>query len=218
MKKINLGILGLLLGLVVFNPSLRAEDDWQYWNLVQIKSELSEKWTWRVFSEQWLNEDFSNFYLTNVDTGLTWKPGKYYSLGGFYRYQSVTPENADSTAEHRYYPEVTFFLPTEHLKFSDRSRFEYHDTNRRDFWQFRNRFQISYPTKIKKLPITPYVDEELFYSTATGSINENRVSAGVTFKLGSRVDLSLYYLVRHTRKRADWQSAQVLGTTWTLKI
>lgn len=219
MKKKNLKFVSLLLCFLIASPLVWAEDDWQYWNMFQIKSDLSEKWSWRIFTEEWLNEDFSNLYLTNVDTGLTWKPSRYFSLGGFYRYQYVSPKNGDSTSENRYYPELTFFLPTKHFKFSDRTRFQYHDTNRRThFWSFRNKFQISYPTKIKELPVTPYVYNELFYHTGTGSINENRAGVGVSFKLSSRIDLALYYQVRNTRKRADWQSAEILGTMWTLKI
>lgn len=199
-------------------PVCRADDDWQYWNLFQIKAKVTDEISWRVFSEQWLVDDFSHFYLTNVDTGLTWKSNKYWSLGAFYRHQYVAPVNASSISENRYYPEITFYAPFEHIKFSDRTRFEYHDTRKKDFWIFRNRLTATVPFKIKDLPVDPYIYNELFYHTQIGGIQENRAGVGLSFGLGKHVNLNIFYQVRHTRKRADWQSAQVLGTMWTLSL
>lgn len=218
MRKFILLMLGVVCFLLSTASNVRAEDDWQYWNMVYAKGQVSEEVSWRIFTEQWFSDDVTNFYLANVDTGLTWKPSKYFSLGGFYRYQTVMPKGADTTAEHRYYPEITFYAPLKFVKISDRTRFEYHDTNRQDYWWFRNKLKVSVPTKIGDFPITPFVYDELFYQTRIGGINENRAGVGVSFKLHERLSLALYYQVRHTRKRADWKSSQVLGTIWTIQV
>lgn len=211
-------ILILCLGLFFFQPCAMAEDDWQYWNLIQLKGKVAEEWSWRIFTEQWLSEDFSHFFLTNVDTGLTWQPQPLWSLGAFYRYQYVDPAEGDSVAEHRYYPEITFYAPLDRVKISNRVRFEYHETNKTDFWWLRDRLYLSVPVDVKGRQFSPFVTEELFYHTGTGSINESRLGGGVSFKVAKRVELSLYYQVRHFRKRSDWTSAQVLGTTWTISV
>ena len=84
-----------------------------------------------------------------------------------------------------------------------------------DAWRFRGKVSLTAPAIWTPLEITPYVSEEAFIDDLAGSINQNRLTAGLflnrlTLPARLKADISVMWVA--TDAGADWQETFVIGT------
>ncbi len=190
----------------------RADDDWQYWNEVTLKAKVADQWAASVKGEQWLREDMSELYLSNVSAGFLWMPSKYLEMGPYYRYEYTKTARGKHTQENRYYPELTLKLPYKRLVLSNRSRLEYRDRSTGTSWRYRDQFKLAasfYPGKHK---VTPYLADEIFADTLTNRLSQNRLTAGFSTPVMKHVEIRFYYILKSDRLTTEWSQSHILGT------
>lgn len=208
----------LLCGLLLAAKSAFASDDWQYWHDTEIKAELTEKYSLRLDAQQRLRDDFSDLYFYNFAGGFLWEASRFFEIGPFFRYDHEKDADGDHVNENRWLIEATLKHALGKLKLSDRSRIEYRNRNTTDAWRYRNRLKVSYPLPFKKIKITPFAADEIFWDITNHTLNQNRFSTGLETGLNRHVTLKTYYLLRSVRRGADWDEEHILGTGLSLKM
>lgn len=210
------GVLAAGLLLVLSSPAAQAKhagDDWQYWNEFDVQKKLSEEWTIRGHSEQWLRDNITDLYYYNFEGGALYSPSRFIDFGPFYRYEQQKSDKGRIVSNNQYYLEITPKYTIRKFQLSNRGRIEYNDRNvGSDYWRYRNRVKIAYPLKFAKVAVSPYVSDEFFWDITNHSVNQNRFGGGLAWKLSKHVTFTTYYLWRTRLAGAIWKSEQVIGT------
>jgi hypothetical protein len=210
--------LFLLMVQCVFAVPALARDDWQYWNNFQLKAPIYKELRLQVAGEQRIRDDFSDLFLANVSAGLLWQPYHFLEFGPFYKFEHEKSSSGKRTDENRYYLEASLKWKRWGFKFKDRSRGEYRNIAGEDAFRYRNQFKIAYPLEIKKLQVTPYMSNEIFYDGDKDEWNQNRFISGLTFRLTRFANVSVYYMLRSKRSGHDWDEFNVLGSNFSLSF
>ncbi len=210
--KSRLVCVGWLL-LVLSAGAAGAYDngDWQFWNTDSAEYGFADQWKARVESEFYFGDDMSDFFYWHIDTGVARKLGQHLELGLFYRY--LREKKSDGWEyENRPHANATVMGNLGPLAWSDRNRLEFRARESADnSWRYRNRLRLSPTAAWTSLKIQPYVDDEIFYDFDAREMNQNRASAGVSFKPAKCFKLEIYYMLQTTWK-AGWIQANIIGT------
>jgi len=215
-RKISSALLFCFLLQFFCVSNLYARDDWQYWSKFALEANYIEDLTLKVGGELRLRDDFSELALANVETILLYQPIKYLEFGPLYKFESAKSPSGKRIHENRYGIEATGKVRLWKLGLSDRNRVEYRNKSGDDSWRYRNRIQLTYPINIRKIRLTPYASEELFYDEEVQELNQNRVTLGFSVRLYQYLGIQLYYRLQSRRQNSSWNHNHILGTA--LKI
>ncbi len=72
--------------------------------------------------------------------------------------------------------------------------------------------------KVGKFELSPFIEDEVFYDTKQGIFNENWASAGISLALNKYANIGISYLLDTKKKGDDWNYANVLVTSFSLKF
>lgn len=197
---------------VGMNASAEARDDWEYWNEFEFKKALQEKIDFRFTNEARFQDDLGNFYQTEPQITLLWKPRKFIEIGPGYRYSYTETSTGKNTDDHRVLLETTLKGAVAKWGISNRHRVEYRNLTDKEFWGWRGRLRVSHPVKVGKWEVSPFVSDELFWDTRREEFNQNRFSLGFSKSLSKTVGLDIYYMLRSQRTGGDWNESNVFGT------
>ncbi|MDD5096916.1 MAG: DUF2490 domain-containing protein [Candidatus Omnitrophica bacterium] len=213
MKRVGLLIVGLIL---VFTVNLYAYDDgdFQIWNTdieeVQLKKNLK-----LVFEQEfrWAN-NASEFYYQHYDAGLAYAFNKTWSVGGGYRQIYARTVHQSWSSESSPYLFFTYSGELAGFKFDDRNRFEYqYYSFQSDTGRYRNKLTVKAPWKFTKLEIQPFISDEFFIMIGNDQgLNQNRLTAGLSFNLTKNLKAELYYMLLSSKSASVWKDYNVLGT------
>jgi hypothetical protein len=158
-----------------------------------------------IIPEFRIKNNLSEFYYLQTYIGPTWDLAKNLKLNIYYglKYQK---SGADWKQANLGYLDLIYsFQP-----FSNRSRLECDLTN--SVVKYRDQLQV----KVNGW----YLADEFFYNLTGSFADENRLSAGYTFKVLGQTDINLGYLLRAQRKAAaqDWSNSAALVMNAGLKI
>jgi len=217
-KRIYIGMMFLAASFLFSSQNAWAQDDWQLWNGYGLKIKINDDFSWKVYGEHRIVDDFSESRLGNVSAGFLWHPSKYFEIGPFFKYERSRKSSTFHINERRWLLEGTLKARLGPLKISDRNRVAYRGRNTTDIWRYRNRLKISYPIAVKKITISPFVSEEVFFESKAAVFSQNRVKMGMSAKITKNLSLSLYYMIKSNRRGADWSDVQVLGTGISISV
>ncbi len=83
---------------------------------------------------------------------------------------------------------------------------------------WRNSLRLTKVFKLGKIELSPFIEDEAFYDTKQDKFNENWASAGVSLLLNKHLSVSAGYLLDIKKKGNDWNYANVLVTSVSLKF
>lgn len=198
----------LLLALLLPFPTLRAQNQYQFWPEVDTYVNLSSRS--RLFLMAALSNDQDNRTLDGefgVSLDLYFHrflqeqlPGakdpaksKFLTFRIGYRY--LPSLRGDNPNEQRPILELTArrLLPLAIL-FSDRNRVDFRFVEGKPFsWRYRNRVSLERNFSIHEYEFTPYVRGEFFYDSRYGKIDKNVFTVGSVFPLSKRTEFETYY-------------------------
>ncbi|OGW85718.1 MAG: hypothetical protein A3C35_02255 [Omnitrophica bacterium RIFCSPHIGHO2_02_FULL_46_11] len=223
MKKL---ILGIFTGMLLFTPThLWAEDDFQYWQRLQIKAIDTKHVDYITYGELRFLDDVSDFGFWQASQKLQLDPIKYLQLGVNYTYLQneavdTKTKKKDFKSHHRLELEINpYYQVTHWLKFKTRNRLEFRwiEDAGSDNARFRHMDELEFPLKHLGPLQSIYANNEFFVDFNRERIVENRViPIGLTFKLYKKTTFKIFYLIQSKRGSRDWSSNQVLGSQLSL--
>jgi hypothetical protein len=104
------------------------------------------------------------------------------------------------------------------LDVSNGSRFEYQSReDQKNFWRYRNKFAVKFPSLLKTVKLQPYVAHDFFADlTRTSDFARNGFSSGASLKLSRNLTGDLYYRWQTSRHDGIWYNYTILGTSLRL--
>jgi hypothetical protein len=197
----------ILVAFFLSSPSLRAQNQFQFWPEVDTYVNLSSRT--RFFFIGALSNDhdtrnlngefgpnFDFYFRPLVRHRLADKdPAKSKFLTFRIGYRYLPAFRGDDPYEHRPIIEATsrFYLPLSVLC-SDRSRADFRFVEGKPFsWRYRNRITLERNFSIHKYQFTPYLKGELFYDGRYDKIAKNIFTVGSVFPTSKRTEFEVFY-------------------------
>ena len=210
---ITLGLMFLSMTKYAF-----AESDWEYWSRYSFEVPITKEISYLIKPEWRIRDDMSYRYLFKLEQAINFKIGKYFELTPYYVWQETNSgEKVDRS--DLVYLDATAKVPLEKmfdLKIIDRLRYQYNFDKKLTVW--RNSTRLTKSFKIKSFELLPFIEYEIFYDPKLGQLNENWASAGTSLVLNKYANISVAYLLDTKKKGNDWNYANVLVTSMSLKF
>jgi len=207
----RLAFLSIAAGTVLASAPLEASDDWQWWNQLVFRHEMTDTVDLTVATEQKFSDDFSDFYLYNVTVVPTVDLAKGVSVGAGYRREIQECDDGDWTVENRLLVPLTLGWTVAPWTVRLRNQLEYRDLETTDRWRLRERITLAHPIRLGETAVEPFVSGEAFYDFTDERVNQSRFSVGVSVPWTKHISLALFYMHR-ADKDDDWSSTNILGT------
>ena len=205
----------LLLTIFTFYLSLNTLSaqtlDLGSWNILNLKYNLDEKWSF--FGEAQLRslKFYSNFHYYEYKSGINYKvhqnvkitigAGSYqtYKKGGDF----VLPKNND---EFRLWPQIVLSQPISKLRIEQRYRAEFRFTSDGYRNRFRYRLGVSYPFGKERNEYKPFqisLSDEIFFTDNEPYFERNRLLFAFNYKPSKATTLQIGYLQQFDYKIND---------------
>ena len=217
MKKVFF-ILTFTLLMLGITGSAFAERDWEYWSRYSFEAPITKKISYLIKPEWRMKNDMSYRYLFKLEQAINFKIGKYFEFAPYYVYQE-TKSSGNVDRSDLVYLDGTAKVPLEkifNLKIIDRLRYQYNFDKALTVW--RNSTRLTKAFKIGKFELSPFIENETFYNTKQDQFNENWASAGISLVLNKYANISVAYLLDTKKKGDDWNYANVLVTSMSLRF
>jgi len=211
--------LFVVIAIVLANsPSVFAERDWEYWSRYSFDAPITKEISYQIKPEWRMKNDMSYRYLFKLEQAINFKLGKYFEIAPYYVWQeNKTAKGVDRS--NLSYLDLTGKIPLKELfdvKIVDRLRWQYNYDKGLTTW--RNSTRLTKAYKVGKFELSPFIEDEIFYDTKLDKLNENWASAGVSMALNKYLNVSAAYLLDTKKKGNDWNYANVLVTSMSLKF
>jgi hypothetical protein len=209
-------ILGLMfLGMMEY---AFAERDWEYWSRYSFEAPITKKISYVIKPEWRIKNDMSYRYLFKLEQAINFKLGDYFEIAPYYVWQeNKTSKGADRS--NLSYLDLTGKVPLKEVfdvKIINRLRWQYNYDKGLTTW--RNSTRLTKAFKVGKFELSPFIEDEIFYDTKLDKLNENWASAGASLALNKHLNVSVAYLLDTKKKGNDWNYANVLVTSMSLKF
>ncbi len=203
--------LVLLIHSLLINNSLAQAFDLGTWSILNVKYNLSEKWSaWGEGQIRSL-KFFTNFHYYEYKGGINYKATKNLALtigtGSYQTYREggefVLPKNND---EFRIWPQVILNQSINKLKIEQRYRAELRFTNNGYRNRFRYRLGLSYPLGKQKGEYNPLqinLSNEIFFTDNEPYFERNRMLFSINYKPTKVSTIQIGYLHQFDYKIDD---------------
>lgn len=190
------------LFFLLFLPVLSFGVDFEFWQVFQLKREISEKWDFTLRSEFRWEEVYSTLIRHQHDIGLQYEPNACWDFHLFYRYK-VRDTNSGWETEPETLLDISRHWKFSQFKIADRNRFEYryydHD------WIYRNRLTYIKPIGYFCGDLELYISNEFFFRNFE-KYETNRLAAGFGYfpaEKDSRI--RCIFIIQHrNREEESW--------------
>jgi len=198
-------IVTLLLANVTL--AFAQSSDWGLWTSIDAVKTLPKNWEVDVAAQYRMKDQISVTDQFRGSVDITCKAGKYIKLGAGYELISKNKVKKDTYVyRNRFRVQATGSYKYARFTVSWRTRLQLtllENSNSPDAdnqkWVWRNRLGLKY--NIKKTPLKPYVNFELFhqvFSDLEYSYNQNRFSIGTEYTLNKRHTLEAGYKLENS--------------------
>ena len=208
----------LLLVLSGLASAQVDQTDNQVWSDVQFAVPITKDIDFNMLGTLRLGRDISRPVDERTGMGFTFRFGQHVSVAPNYLYIATQPVRNRRAWENRLSLPVTLRFNVEKFRVSDRNLFE------RRFrspgiasTRYRNRLQIEHPVGAKKLNLSLYVADEVFYDWALNRWSRNRFTVGGSKVFNKHFTQDLYYL-RQNDAFSIPGDLHVIGTTLRVKL
>lgn len=210
----------ITLGLMFLGVTKHAfaERDWEYWSRYSFEAPITKTISYSIKPEWRIKNDMSYRYLFKLEQAINFKIGKYLELAPYYVYQEARSSGNVDRSDLVYF-DTTAKIPLEKmfdLKIINRLRYQYNFDKELTVW--RNSTRLTKSFKIKRFELLPFIEDEIFYDTKLDKFNENWASVGISFAIGKNSNIGVSYLLDTRRKGDDWNYANVLVTSMSIKF
>lgn len=222
----RLYFLAPLVLLFSINSVTAQNFDLGSWNILNIKYNHNEKWSF--FGEGQLRslKFYNNFHYYEYKGGINFKAHKNLKLTlGAGSYQTfneggnfVLPKNND---EFRLWPQAVLFQSIGKLKIEQRYRSEFRFTSNGYRNRFRYRLGVSYPFGKERDNYKPFqisASNELFFTNTEPYFERNRMLVTLNYKPSKSTTLQIGYLHQFDYKINDETGRDFLQLGYFIEI
>lgn len=222
----RLYFLAPLVLLFSINSVTAQNFDLGSWNILNIKYNQNEKWSF--FGEGQLRslKFYNNFHYYEYKGGINFKAHKNLKLTlGAGSYQTfneggnfVLPKNND---EFRLWPQAVLFQSIGKLKIEQRYRSEFRFTSNGYRNRFRYRLGVSYPFGKERDNYKPFqisASNELFFTNTEPYFERNRMLVTLNYKPSKSTTLQIGYLHQFDYKINDETGRDFLQLGYFIEI
>lgn len=217
--------------LVVFQfLSLRQsscqQNDFQFWPSFQINIEIIKDLKLQVEEELRLHENCSQISRQINDIGLSYRLNKYVKAAIFYRIEADWKNIDEYEWRNGLYGDVSFRYEPKRFTLGYRlriqsSKVELNDKEAGLFSGYRHRHKFSVDYDIKGIPLTPFIEGELFVEHQNGKQSE--VSAyrswiGLGYAFGKMHEVRVKYGIDQELNTSDPLRAYIVALSYTLDL
>ncbi|HUU13379.1 MAG TPA: DUF2490 domain-containing protein [Terriglobia bacterium] len=187
--------------------------DNELWLDQNLSVRLSPKTSLQVKFAERANQGASDLFQVYGQVGVAIQAKPWLVIAPVFRHDRHDPFDPGSRYENRPLLDVTARRPRGSLRPILRTRFEGRFFENQDgFLSIRIRPGFAYALPLKsKLRPGLLVDDEIFYDTRAGSLNRNRLRAGVSFRVNEHFSLRPYYMLESNRRPAFWDHDNIWG-------
>ena len=181
---------------------LAQSSDWGLWTSIDAEKKLPKNWELDISGQYRWKDNISVTDQIRGGADISRKVGSYVKLGAGYELiakNRVKQENfvyrnrfrIQATGSYKYARFTASWRTLLQLTLQEKSITPVEDNQK---WVLRNRFGLKY--NIKKTPLKPYINFEMFHQLFSGleySYYQNRFSTGIEYSLNKRHTLEAGY-------------------------
>ncbi len=197
-----------LMAAFSFPAAAQSQTQGEFWPAVDAHIQFADNWRALAFVGLKKGDEFS-YQQVNAGAGIgyQWKaiakphpenidPDKehYFLFGGGYERVQSTQSGSPSSENRLALQATAGFRPASRLLVTDRNRVEFRWINGVYSTRYRNLLFGEYDITIHSFAFSPYASAEAFYSSASGSWNEEQYTAGVEWPYKRLFMIQTYYL------------------------
>jgi hypothetical protein len=189
-----------------------GDDDLHFQPKAGVSFKLNEVWKMTVTEEGYYT-DSGRLYVHESDVGLEYSGlADWLALSCNFRYIESNPDGGHWVEEYRPHFNVKIKSKLGDFPWSNRARIEYRDfKERKDAWRLRNFLVLDMPFTLPVLDARPYIGDESHFVLSENGFSENRVYAGLKFKLFKNLRSDVYYYWGKSQKPGRWDELSVVG-------
>jgi hypothetical protein len=211
---------GLLLFVLsgVTSAQIVDQTDNQFWSDVQFAVPMTKDIDFNMLGTFRLGRDISRPVDERIGLGFTFRFGQHVIIAPNYQYIGTQPVRNRRGWESRLSLPVTLRFNLGKFRLSDRNLFERRIRNPGiTSTRYRNRLQVEHPVGPKKLNLSLYIADEVFYDWSINRWVRNRFTVGGSKVFNKHLTQDFYYL-RQNDGVAVPGDLNVIGTTLRVKL
>jgi len=202
-------LISLILMAFSYQAIADTRDSGVSLNLL-LKSRINDDWFLLSRSNLASRNDNSDFFFGYTGASLGYQLDDTWSLRLGFRYAAIRPQN-DWLEEKRPFVETYASKKFEAAKLTSRSRIEWRMFNHRENdTRLRQEFTLEANKSFTDLNLTPYLEEEIFYSTNDRQVETNWLGGGLAWRPAKGMKVKLGYRWNHFRIGDNWNDRDVL--------
>ncbi len=213
-----IAVAALLFVSSVGQAQLLDQTDNQQWTEVQFAVPLSKTVDFDLLGVLRLGRDISRPVDERIGVAFTFKLGQYVSVQPAYLNIGMQPFEGRRVWESRLALPVTIRYPLGKFRLSDRNLFE--RRIRRpgiNSTRYRNKLQVEHPFGPKKMNLSAFIADEVFYDWSFDAWVRNRFQVGVSRVFNKHFTGDLWYL-RQNDGHSIPGDLHVIGTSLRFRL
>jgi hypothetical protein len=226
MTKITPVSLFLIIFLFICSPAMQAQQkDFQFWPSAGIGLELNKNLKVMLEEEVRLKENCTQMGKQINDLGVGFKFNRYFRVALFYRIEANCKTYDDYRWKEGLYADLALKQTTGRFTLGYRlrlqsSRIELNKNEDNLFSSFVNRHKFTVAYNIQNMPLTPFIEEELFLSSVNHQMEmiNNRIWFGITYAPGKIHEFSLKYGIDQEMHVPDPLTSFIIAFNYTLNL
>jgi hypothetical protein len=219
-------ILLFVLPVIFLQQTKGQQNDFQVWSSATINLEVSEDLKLQLEEGYRLHENASQIDKQINDIGLSYRFSDYIKAALIYRLEADWINADEYKWRSGLSADLTLRYKPNRFTLGYRLRIQSSKIDRNDkqaymFNGFRHRHKISFEYDIKGIPLTPFVDCELFVeqSAYRGSeISGVRYWAGLDYPIGKMHSFALKYGIDQEMNTTDPLRSFIIALEYTLDL
>ncbi|MFC1454181.1 DUF2490 domain-containing protein [Verrucomicrobiota bacterium] len=214
--KLLLSVVVLLMLTAGRSP---AAGDWRYYSRYGLSVPLkTNAIALLVRQELRFRNGMGELYLVKPKFGLAFKLSRYFKITPYYVYRDAKTDAGWNNTDISYLDGTLnlMFRRLYNLKMVNRLRNEYDWDKKTMFW--RNSLRLTRAIAVRRINISPFIEEEIFYKRETGQFIKNRASIGLAISMRKYLSFSAAYMLETDRTTDGWANSNVLVSSLNLRF
>lgn len=223
MVRIRGGLIAVAMLVLISVPSfaraqLLDQTDNQQWTEVQLAVPIGKTVDFNLLGVLRIGRDITRPVDERIGVAFTFRFGQYLIVQPGYLNIGMQPFEGRRVWESRLVLPITIRYPLGKFRLSDRNTFE--RRIRRpgiNSIRYRNKFQIEHPVGPKKLNLSAFVSDEIFYDWSFDDWVRNRFQVGVSRVFNKHFTGDLWYM-RQNDGRSIPGDLHIIGTSLRFRL